>query len=69
MVVEEVFKDVGEGETNDRYRNPLRRELGGGARQDGVDTSDISKEDCIVYGVGVLPLERFWYLGGKAQGG
>jgi hypothetical protein len=32
MVVEEIFKNVGEGETNDWHRYPLRRELGSGTR-------------------------------------
>jgi len=34
-----------------------------------MDAPDVSQEDCIVYAVGVLPLERFWYQSGKAQGG
>ena len=69
MVVEEVFKEVGEGEADDRHRYPLRRGLGGGTRQHSVDTSDVSQEDCMVYVVGVLPLERFGCQSGKAQGG
>ena len=69
MVVEKVFKDVGEGETNDGHRYPLRREFGSGTRQYSVDASDVSREDCMVYAVGVLPLERFGYPGWKAQGG
>lgn len=68
MIREEVFKDVGEGETDDRHRYPLRRELGGGTRQYSMDTPDISQEDCVIYAVGVLPLERFGYLGGEAEG-
>ena len=68
MFVEEVFKDVGEGEADDWHRYPLCREFGCGVRQCGVDTPDVPREDCVVYETGILPLERFGYQGGKPQG-
>jgi len=61
MVVEEVFEDVGEGETDDWHRYPLCREFGSGVRQYGMDTPGVPREDCIIHATSVLPLERFGY--------
>jgi len=69
VFVEKVFKDVGEGETDDWHRYPPHRELGIGVRQYGMDAPDVSREDCIICATGVFPLERSGYQGGKAQGG
>ena len=68
MVAEEIFKDMGKGETDDRHRYPLRWELRRRTRQNSVDTPNVSREDCVVYGICVLPLGRFGYQRGKAEG-
>lgn len=69
MVAEEVFKDMGEGEADDWHCYSLCRGLDGGTRQHNVDTPGVSQKDCIVCAVGILPLKRFGYQSGEAEGG